>query len=306
MRYLAWFLGIGFCIFVALTAGRLVFSKETPVYEKVVFYFSAHPDDWQLFMGASAYRDVADKKAKVVFIHTTAGDAGYGSNRNDRRYPYYAAREEGARSAIRFMVDAHALPQSDHWDMFPKMNGRRIFRVSYGNTQSYFLRLPDGHPSGSGFAGTDFQSLEKLRSGRRSDMVSIDGAARYGDWSDLVRTVYAIILRERGTAKIEVHIAESDQELNPQDHSDHLATAALAREAVRFLCAKTYHHVEYASSSRPPNLSHDDAQNQAALFAVTVSGINRYDIWSSWEPGHRQWLGREYFRIEDSPCHAQN
>src|SRR6266545_4755671 len=45
---------------------------------KVSFYFSAHEDDWQLFMNPSAFQDVVGK-AKTVFVHLTAGDAGLGT-----------------------------------------------------------------------------------------------------------------------------------------------------------------------------------------------------------------------------------
>ena len=36
----------------------------------------AHQDDWMLFHGDEAARHLADPSRPVVFIHTTAGDAG--------------------------------------------------------------------------------------------------------------------------------------------------------------------------------------------------------------------------------------
>ncbi len=42
-------------------------------------FVSAHPDDWQLFMNPNAYNSVKTPNEKVVFIHTTAGDAGQGT-----------------------------------------------------------------------------------------------------------------------------------------------------------------------------------------------------------------------------------
>jgi len=43
--------------------------------QRVSFYFSAHQDDWRLFMNPSAFKDVLDDNTKCVFIHMTAGDA---------------------------------------------------------------------------------------------------------------------------------------------------------------------------------------------------------------------------------------
>lgn len=69
--------------------------------QRIAFYFAAHEDDWQLFMNPAAFYDVIDANTKTVFIHMTAGDAGLGTNSGGRKHPYYAARENGAESAIR-------------------------------------------------------------------------------------------------------------------------------------------------------------------------------------------------------------
>ena len=74
--------------------------------QRVAFYFAAHEDDWQLFMNPTAFYDVLDANTKTVFIHMTAGDAGLGTNTGGRKHPYYAARENGAENAIRFMADS--------------------------------------------------------------------------------------------------------------------------------------------------------------------------------------------------------
>ena len=44
--------------------------------QAVVFYIGAHQDDWQLFMSPQAYYDLIADNTRVVFIYTTAGDAG--------------------------------------------------------------------------------------------------------------------------------------------------------------------------------------------------------------------------------------
>src|SRR5262249_41943734 len=154
-----------------------------------------------------AFLDVAETDRKTVFIHLTAGDAGLGIGRAGRRYPYYLARENGAQAAIRFMADAvdrslvrttlHSGGQSEPPRLF---NGHRIHRIGYRNTVAYFLRVADGHPTGSGFAGTGRQSLERLAGGQIDRLSAIDGSTVYHGWPDLVTTLRAILDYERGRA----------------------------------------------------------------------------------------------------------
>src|SRR5687768_5615926 len=54
----------------------LPFNQVTWAQDTVAFYFSAHEDDWQLFMNPNAYNDVHKSSTKVVFVYMTAGDAG--------------------------------------------------------------------------------------------------------------------------------------------------------------------------------------------------------------------------------------
>ncbi|MBK8848309.1 MAG: PIG-L family deacetylase [Bacteroidetes bacterium] len=67
-------------------------------FTKCSFYFSAHPDDWQLFIGTNAYNDMQESNTKVVFIYVTAGDAGLLTGKvPPATVPYYVARERGAK-----------------------------------------------------------------------------------------------------------------------------------------------------------------------------------------------------------------
>src|SRR3954463_16519388 len=114
-------------------------AETAPAYDKVSFYFAAHEDDWQLFMNPTAFQDVARPATKTVFIHMTAGDAGLGTGNAGRKHPYYLARENGAATAIHFMADSGALPV-DKTESRIDFNGHQIYRVSYRNTVSYYLR----------------------------------------------------------------------------------------------------------------------------------------------------------------------
>jgi hypothetical protein len=274
-------------------------------YARVSFYFAAHEDDWQLFMNPSAFHDVADGRTKTVFVHLTAGDAGLGTGTGGRKHPYYLARERGAESAIRFMADTRGYP-GDRVVAPAKLNGHRLHRVRYRNTVAYFLRLPDGHGSGSGFAGTGHQSMERLAEGEIGALTPIDGSTIYRNWTDLVVTLRAILDHERARAPlVEINVAELDPALNPHDHSDHRMTARAALDAAQGLtCASRRHFVEYASARLPENLSAEDRELEASVVAVTAAGILALDHPGIWQAYHRSYLGRNYFRFEPGSGHC--
>ena len=185
------------CLAGAVLASAPAWAEDGKRADKVSFYFAAHEDDWQLFMNPSAFQDVMGGAAKTVFVHLTAGDAGLGIGRAGRKYPFYLARENGAEAAVRFMADADAEP-GERSAAPMSFNGHDIYRVSYRNTVSYFLRVPDGHWSGDGYYETGFESLKRLSSGENNVLRAVDGSATYHGWDDLVTTVRAIIAYERG------------------------------------------------------------------------------------------------------------
>src|SRR4051794_39951989 len=103
------------------------------MFTKVSFYVVAHADDWQLFMQPNAYNDLMDPGSKVVFIITTAGDAG-GTK------AYWDAREEGCKSSIRFcMAPITAVMETSGTKEFSDCT---ISYWSANNAKCYFLRLP--------------------------------------------------------------------------------------------------------------------------------------------------------------------
>jgi hypothetical protein len=268
--------------------------------EKVSFYFAAHEDDWQLFMNPSAFVDVTDPKAKTVFVHTTAGDAGLGVGAGGRKHPYYLARENGAETAIRFMADSGEQP-ADTVESRVSFNGHPIYRIGYRNTAAYFLRLPDGHPSGSGFPGTGHPSRERLAKGEINVLSAIDGTAIYRGWNDLVTTIRAILDYDRGeAASVQLNVAERLATANPEDHSDHQMTAKAALEAAGDLaCARRTHYVDYASAKLPENLDPQERDMESSVLAVTAAGILALDHTSIWQRYYRSYLGRNYFRVEN-------
>jgi hypothetical protein len=283
-------------VFTTLSAPALADDVARP--DKVSFYFAAHEDDWQLFMNPSAFKDVIKDAAKTVFVHVTAGDAGAGMGYNGRKFPYYRARENGAEAAIRFMADADSIP-GERSESYAEFNGHRIDRVVYRNTVSYFLRVPDGNALGSGYPDTGFQSLRRLSGGENNELAAIDGSTVYHGWTDLVATVRAIVVYERGKAGLlQINAAELDPRLNPRDHSDHLMTAKAAYEAAAGLaCVRRVSYVDYASMDMPPNLNAEDRDLESSVYAVTLAGVLAYDHGASWHHYDESFVGRNYFRV---------
>lgn len=268
--------------------------------ERVAFYFSAHEDDWQLFMNPPAFRDVLDDKARCVFVHMTAGDAGLGTGTGGRKKPLYLAREHGAESAIRFMAAANDKVPTEPADTTVTCAGHAIRRVSYRNTAAYFLRLPDGSPEGTGYKATGFQSLKRLASGDIETMPAIDASATYRGWDDLTSTLRHIIDAECGQIpSVDIHVPETDPALNPNDHADHILTAKAARDVAEGLRARWLHHVGYASASMPENLTPEERDMKCAVYAVTLAGVLASGHPVSWHHYDQLFIGRGYCRIEE-------
>ena len=265
--------------------------------QRVAFYFAAHEDDWQLFMNPAAFYDVLDANTKTVFVHMTAGDAGLGTNTGGRKHPYYAARENGAENAIRFMADSDNRAPDKTGVSTPAFNGRQIRRVSYRNTAAYFLRLPDGGTEGDGYAGTGHQSLQRLAHRQIRALTAIDGSASYASWSDLTATLRAIVDTEREQAPaIHLHVPETDSKLNPGDHPDHYMTARAALDATEGLSAHRVHYVGYSGAKSPENLGAKDRDIKCAVYAVTVAGVLALDHPMSWQHYDECFAGRSYSR----------
>ena len=288
------------CLAGAMLAASPALAAEGARPDKVSFYFAAHEDDWQLFMNPSAFQDVIAGAAKTIFIHVTAGDAGLGIGSGGGKHPFYLARENGAEQAVRFMADADRVPIS-RVPASLSFNGHPIYRVKYRNTVSYFLRVPDGNPLGSGYSHTGFQSLKRLADSDNDTLAAIDGTTAYHGWSDLVKTLRAIIDRERGPAGlVQLNIAELDPRINPEDHSDHLMTAKAAIDATRDLsCVRRVSYVDYASSRLPENLDVQQRDMESSVFAVTLAGVQALGHGTSWHHYDKSYVGRNYFRVQE-------
>src|SRR6185503_3393713 len=265
----------------------------------VAFYFGAHPDDWQLFMNPNAYYDVQQPSNKVVFVYVTAGDAGLGLGNGERSQPYYLARENGAKLSVKFMADAAKAPEIPV-DSVASVSGHPIKRWLYRNTVSYFMRLPDGSPQGTGYVATAEQSLKRLHERAIRTMTSIDDSTAYQGWSDLQTTMRKLIDRERGTAtNVWVNIPDTNMVKNVGDHADHQHMAQGVLEAIadlRWINKALY--LNYVTASMEENMSSAEREIEAGTFAALSIGLTVLDHPSPWDRLHRSWLSRHYFRIE--------
>jgi hypothetical protein len=273
-------------------------TETSPKPQRVAFYFSAHEDDWQLFMNPPAFRDVRDETTRCVFVHVTAGDAGLGTGSGGRKHPYYLAREYGAEAAIRFMADGDGrLPADPKVDAL-SLGGHRIRRVTYCNTVAYFLRLPDGNPDGTGYEATSYQSLKRLAGGAIGAMSAIDDSATYRGWTDLTAMLRALIVAESEGLVPDLHLPELDEALNPGDHADHLFSAQAAHDAVAGLPVRILHHIGYGSGDRLENLAGAERDLKCAVYAVTMAGVLAFDHPAPWKHYDELYVGRAYWREE--------
>lgn len=282
-----------------LLFSALMFCQIALAQDTVAFYFAAHPDDWQLFMNPSAYRDVQLSSTKIVFVYVTAGDGGAGIGNAGRSQPYYLARENGAKASVKFMADAKERPMSPV-DSVTSISGHAIKRWLYGDTVSYFLRLPDGNFDGAGYLNTGLQSLQRLHEGAIPAMTAIDSSTTYQGWTDLRETLRTLIDRERGpAATLWVNIPDTDIKKNPGDHADHQHMAQGVLDAIADRpCINKAFYLDYAMAKRDENLNTPDREIKAGTFAAQVVGLTALDHPSNWDALHRPLLSRRYVRTQ--------
>lgn len=226
----------------------------------------AHQDDWQLFMG-----DVLSGRLRSgnrgVFVYLTAGDDG-------RDSAYWQTRERAALKSTRIAAGismAEPLACS-----MVRIRDHSIRKCSLGNTESYFLRLPDGGRNGKGFAPRGYQSLRKLRSNPRSEMSAIDASTTYRGWVDLMTVVGAIAALD--SPGVTVHTTDPNIARNPHDHFDHRMAGVLVADLRKQHQISTMYYVGYALATRAVNRSTAQTQAKTSLLLAydkEMSAVNK-------------------------------
>jgi LmbE family N-acetylglucosaminyl deacetylase len=218
----------------------------------------AHQDDWQLFLG-----DVVAQRLqtghRVVFVYLTAGDDG-------RDSVYWSTRERAALRSTGIATGAVTGDSSADPCSIVRVLEHAIRKCSIANTESYFLRLPDGHRNGIGFARHSYQSLRKLRRNRVTSMSAVDGSAVYNGWADLRSTVDSLI-GESSTARIvTVHTSDPSVVINPHDHFDHRMAGLLVFDSRRKNKWNVVYYAGYALATRAPNRTGEQVRQKTSLF----------------------------------------
>lgn len=279
--------------FLSLLIGLFCFS----VYgQSTRFFVSAHQDDWQLFMNPNVYKSIKNEKDKTVIIHTTAGEAGMGMG-NDA---YYLAREKGSLAAVRFLSNTHTTGAGLGAEMertYVDLNSHKVLRYQYRNCVVYLLRFPDGNGQGTGYELHQFKTLAKLFDGSSQDVPTIDKSTVYKDRDDLETTIKALIIREQTGKNTEIHLADTDQKINPNDHSDHQTSSKFFQAVAKEIGGMTlYLYTNYASAKLDKNVSEEGFLVSAAAWGVTTAHIADHRHYSTWDDAHNSWIGRQYFR----------
>ncbi len=224
--------------------------------------------------------------------------------------PYFLAREFSSRQATRFMVNLHQPDKSvnlmEKTD-YASLNGKTILRRTYGNTVSYFLRLPDGSRQGTGYPGTGYQSLELLWN-HNSAITSVDKMLTLSGKSDATSLLSALAKEEAEDIKaLDFNITETDLYLNPDSHPDHYTTSYIMQTVAKdFPSVNMRFYIDYHSSLLPANLKGQDLDFAIGVWGVVASERSRHYYSDTWTNDHLAWLPRCYTResiqTSSSPC----
>jgi len=276
-------------------------NKVLPKKENPVFYVSAHPDDWQIFIGNKVYNDVKQGR-KVVIIYTTAGDAG-------REESFWRSRELAANTSVEFLVDGSLVDdeKNNNKCSFNMVNNHSLWRCTYGKVTSYWLRLPDGTPSGQGTLTYQRQSLKKFYQEDINSLQTVDKSSTYSSWEDLTKTITQLINKEkldnRTSYSIYSHSYKDVFIGSPGDHSDHIYSGKLIFDLTDRFPVKKYWYSGYNAVNQPINLSDEDVLHKLDLF-MSFERAMLYDIshstYSEAPKTYFNWLVRTYYYEEGS------
>jgi hypothetical protein len=267
-------------------------SAAAPVDAIIV----AHQDDWQLFMG-----DVVAQRVQaghpVIFVYLTAGDDG-------RDSAYWAARERGALQSTRIAARVASARFPPNECSIVRVLNRAIRKCTIANTESYFLRLPDGHRNGIGFPRHSYQSLRKLRLKSMSSISAVDGSAVYNGWADLKSAVDSLIGASSHARIITVHTSDPSIPVNPRDHFDHRMAGLLVYDLRRKNKWNVAYYAGYALATRAPNRTEERVRQKTSLFRAYDNVMTQANPkWSAYRerPGfYSQCMTRTYSRRVNS------
>ncbi|MEP6549590.1 MAG: PIG-L family deacetylase [Gemmatimonadales bacterium] len=257
------------------------------------YFIVAHQDDWQLFMG-----DIVAKGIRAgnptTFIYLTAGDNG----REDELY--WRTRERAALQSTRFIADTPGATGIDPGCSDVAVLTHSIRKCVIGNSESYFLRLPDGKRNGAGFASHGHRSLRKLRGKKIATISAVDGSETYAGWDDLLSTVEALIKSSSGDGGVLMHSTDPSISANPHDHFDHRSTGRLVSDLRKKENWDARYYVGYALATRAPNRTGEETREKTSIFLAYDGEMMRANkMWGAYREHpafYSQCMERTYGR----------
>ncbi|KAF0693983.1 Aste57867_15096 [Aphanomyces stellatus] len=255
---------------------------------RVVFYTTAHQDDHELFMSAKYHESISDPSTKVVFVYTSAGDAGEGQQ-------WRLARQLGTVAASTVWVDHVGLYNSQQLQDTVLVAGHDIARVSVGNIAHYFLCIREDN--GNDEAGVFQFGLLELLYGSNPVPPMDQPAAVYVNraaFRDVLQGIFD--LEANGIGAVEIH---GQAQENQNDHPLHVATGNLIEEIVASTkyaqCALQVYYYDYDVWTMDVNLISPVYELQRYAWMAQSQVI--LDFWGdqNWSV-HSDNLGRTYPR----------
>ncbi|KAG9414354.1 hypothetical protein AC1031_013553 [Aphanomyces cochlioides] len=198
-------------------------KRNLPTFEpnsasRVHFYIVAHQDDAILFMSSMFHKSIEDPSTKVVFIYTTAGDAGFGDW-------WWKAREAGAIAASQAWVE--------HFGRFSAEPVLETIQVTTSNGTTHRIRSFHVGNIVNYFFSIDESGFDALNTERNPVSPMDDLAVPYSGREDLKQTLAGVMaLESNGMASIEVNTQTFIHTTDADDHRLHRENGQLVRDVV--------------------------------------------------------------------------
>jgi LmbE family N-acetylglucosaminyl deacetylase len=219
----------------------------------------AHQDDDLLFQNPDLIKDIQAKHC-VRSIYLTAGDAG-------NSQLYWLSRERASEAAYTKMTGDNSI-----WIQHTvKLGDHQFATVANPRANAYitliFMHLPDGNVNGNGFRANHFESLARLENGKTNQLHSIDGQSVFS--ASQVTEALGQIIETYQPTQIRTQATYNASSIFP-DHSDHIATGRLARQAYLQYADPSQTSIEYYIGypvrALPVNLSSKEVNEKTAAF----------------------------------------
>tara|TARA_R100001369_G_scaffold11704_5_gene25446 strand:- start:6458 stop:7960 length:1503 start_codon:yes stop_codon:yes gene_type:complete len=259
--------------------------------------FVAHIDDDLLFQNPDIQDSISAGGGHTT-VYLTAGDAGLGSD-------HWQGREAGAKSAYAEMAGSN--DWIDSVATFGNTESRIDIQTSYLESQPevrlYFLRLPDGGYTGTGYDVTARQGLEQLWENEIDAVSSVDGTSTLN--ADQLSGLLLGLMNLHQPD--EILIQDHSSEYVDNNHSDHVSSSLFAYNAQQYYSTdhEVHSYLEYPTSRLAPNQSPEDSQQTLEAYHAYLRGYTGEDdpeIVPTVSRNYLEWTSRHY-HVDDFHSH---